>query len=147
MAFIKPISVMVKNLEGVEKPFIISRFPATVAREILAKYPTSNIPKLGDFATSKEAMFLLMRYVAVPLDDGRELPLTTEALINNHVDDGEQLIRLEIEALKYNTSFFGLAGKSGTTTEKMEQLLPSIIKTLSPFLQQLSANTSQPSKS
>ncbi|MBC8653148.1 hypothetical protein GQR86_07550 [Providencia vermicola] len=53
---IKPKEVAIKDVDGVEKIFVISRLPATVGREILAKYPLSNAPKIGDYEVSKEAM-------------------------------------------------------------------------------------------
>ncbi|MEM8085904.1 hypothetical protein Q4R24_17360, partial [Morganella morganii] len=103
---IKPKEVAVKDADGVEKTFIISRLPAITGREILAKYPLSNAPKIGDYEVSKDAMLKMMAYVCVPVS-GEEIPLKTQALIDNHVPDGESLIRLELEMLKYNTSFFG----------------------------------------
>ncbi len=90
--------------------FIISRLPATIGREILAKYPLSNAPKIGDYEVSKEAMLKMMAYVAVE-KEGQEIYLKkTSTLIDNHVPDGEALIRLELEMLKYNTSFSAKTG-------------------------------------
>lgn len=143
---IKPISVPIKNMEGVEKTFILSRFPATVGREIIAKYPLSNMPKMGDYGVATEAMHKLCSFVAVELDDGQPLRLATPALIDNHVDDGEQLIRLELEMLKYNTSFFGLAGKFDSLESVLDFLAPWIIKTLIPSLQRSSAAAMPPSE-
>lgn len=51
----------------------------------------------------------MMAYVCA-VSDGEEIPLKTQTLIDNHVPDGESLIRLELEMLKYNTSFSGPAG-------------------------------------
>lgn len=127
---IKPQSVKVKDRDGIEHSFVISRLPATVGREILAKYPVANVPKLGDYGTSTEAMLLMMKYVAVERDDGSMLRLSTQALIDNHVPDGEALIRLELEMLKYNTSFFGLAGSSDFVGSLLQKYLPQVIKTL-----------------
>ncbi|WP_238920931.1 hypothetical protein [Achromobacter xylosoxidans] len=135
---IKPRVVMVKNRDGVEKAFTISRLPATAAREVIAKYPLSNIPKLGDYQTSEEVMKKLMSYVAVDLD-GREQRLTTAALIDNHVDDGIQLMRLEIEMIEENTGFFGLGGQRGFLDCLLEKFLHSITPMLTPLLEQLSA--------
>lgn len=127
---IKPQAVKVKDRDGNEHEFVISRLPATVGREILAKYPVANVPKLGDYGTSTEAMLLMMKYVAVERDDGSMLRLSTQALIDNHVPDGEALIRLELEMLKYNTSFFGLAGSSDFVGSLLQKYLPQVIKTL-----------------
>lgn len=127
---IKPQSVKVKDRDGIEHSFVISRLPATVGREILAKYPVANVPKLGDYGTSTEAMLLMMKYVAKEREDGTMLRLSTQALIDNHVPDGEALIRLELEMLKYNTSFFGLAGNSDFVGSLLQKYLPQVIKTL-----------------
>lgn len=143
---IKPRVVMIKNRDGVEKAFTISRLPATVAREVIAKYPLSNIPKLGDYATSEEVMKKLMSYVAVDLN-GREQRLNTQALIDNHVDDGIQLMKLEVEMIDENTGFFGLGGQRGFLDCLLEKLLLSITPMLTPLLDQLSAPASPDSPS
>ncbi|WP_179038232.1 hypothetical protein [Limnobaculum xujianqingii] len=132
MDLIKPKAITVTDADKNEYPFIISRLPATVGREILAKYPLSNAPKIGDYDVSHEAMLKMMRYVAVDIE-GNEIALKTQTLIDNHVPDGEALIRLEIEMLKYNTSFFGKDGSPGFLRyllQKVSGSLPSIIKTL-----------------
>lgn len=127
---IKPQTVSVKDVDGGEHSFVISRLPATVGREILAKYPVSNIPKIGDYGVSTEAMQLMFRYVAIEREDGSHLRLTTQALIDNHVPDGEALIRLELEMLRYNFSFFGIAGDSDLVGSLLQKYLPLVIKTL-----------------
>lgn len=143
---IKPQNITVKDRDGNEHPFVISRLPATVGREILAKYPVANIPKLGDYGTSTEAMLLMMRYVGIDRDDGSILTLKTQALIDNHVPDGEALIRLELEMLKYNTSFFGLAGNSDFVGSLLQKYLPQVIKTLMDSLPPSLLNGSQPTQ-
>ncbi|OBU09691.1 hypothetical protein [Morganella psychrotolerans] len=144
---IKPKEVAIKDVDGIEKMFVISRLPAVTGREILAKYPLSNAPKIGDYEVSKEAMLKMMAYVCVTID-GEEIPLKTSTLIDNHVPDGESLIRLELEMLKYNTSFFGTGGNSGFLPfliSKVGSSLPSVIKTLMASLQSSSAKGSPPS--
>ncbi|HCK3360228.1 hypothetical protein [Morganella morganii] len=144
---IKPKEVQIKDVDGIEKTFIISRLPAVTGREILAKYPLSNAPKIGDYEISKEAMLKMMAYVCA-VADGEEIPLKTQTLIDNHVPDGESLIRLELEMLKYNTSFFGTGGSSGFLPfliSKVGSSLPSVIKTLMASLQSSSAKDSPPS--
>lgn len=144
---IKPKEVQIKDVDGIEKAFIISRLPAVTGREILAKYPLSNAPKIGDYEISKGAMLKMMAYVCA-VADGEEIPLKTQTLIDNHVPDGESLIRLELEMLKYNTSFFGTGGNSGFLPfliSKVGSSLPSVIKTLMASLQSSSAKDSPPS--
>lgn len=132
---IKPKEVVLKNSDGEEKTFTISKIPAVDARKVLSMYPISNMPKVGDYQVSEEAMYLLMRYVSVSIE-GREQALTTRALIDNHVDDGEQLIRLELEMLRYNTSFFQPGRNSDFFGTIIRKYLPLIIQTLTDSLPQ-----------
>lgn len=142
---IKPKKITLKDIDGQEHSYNISRFPATKGREILAKYPMSNLPKLGQYVQSKEAMLELMQYVEVVLEDGGTLPLKTEALIDNHVPDGETLIKLEFEMLKYNTSFFGIVGSSSLVDGLVKKYLPLLIQTLRETLAPSSQPDSPPS--
>ena len=149
---IKPKEITVIDSDRQQHTFIISRLPATIGREILAKYPLSNAPKI-DYEVSKEAMLKMMAYVAVE-KEGQEIYLKTSTLIDNHVPDGEALIRLELEMLKYNTSFFGNGGSQNFLQYLLGKLsgsLPSIIKTLMASLPSssqpaspLSQNSKQP---
>lgn len=134
---IKTKEVAVKNQDGVEKTFILARLPCVPMREVMAKYPVSNIPKLGEYQASKEVMLLLMSFVAVRVE-GRDEPLrlSNADLVNNHVDDGEQLLRLEFAMLDYNTSFFGQGGGSSFFEGLIQKHLPSIIQTLMASLPQ-----------
>ena len=150
---IKPKEITVIDSDRQQHTFIISRLPATIGREILAKYPLSNAPKIGDYEVITEAMLKMMAYVAVE-KEGQEIYLKTSTLIDNHVPDGEALIRLELEMLKYNTSFFGNGGSQNFLQYLLGKLsgsLPSIIKTLMASLPSssqpaspLSQNSKQP---
>lgn len=137
---IKPQDVTVTDLDGEERTFIISRLPATVGREILSKYPVANAPKIGDYGVSSEAMRLMMKYVAIPRDMAEPLCLTTQALIDNHVPDGQSLIKLEFEMLRYNCDFFGLGSNQDLAGSLIRKYLPlitsTLISSLPPSLQQ-----------
>ena len=102
------------------KTYRISKFPATVGREIIAKYPVSNMPKIGDYQVSEEIMVKLMSFVEVIAGD-RSIRLMTRELINNHVPDWEALAQLEWEMLQYNCSFL-TNGKSLSFLEKLAHL-------------------------
>jgi hypothetical protein len=132
---IKPKAVTIKDGDGGEKEFFLSKLPAIPMREVMAKYPVSNIPKLGEYNVSKEIMLTLMSYVSVGIgDDGRMQPLSTESLINSHVITGEQLLRLEWAMLEYNTSFFGQGRGSTFFASLIKTHLPLIIQTLTDSL-------------
>lgn len=108
---IEPKEITIKTQKGEERTYTISKFPAVAGREIVAKYPISAMPKLGDYAVNEETMMKLMAYVAIKTDGG-PLPLTTRALIDNHVPDWEVLARIEMNMMEYNCSFFGKGGAS-----------------------------------
>lgn len=109
-----------KEIEINGKTYRISKFPATVGREIIAKYPVSNMPKIGDYQVSEEIMVKLISFVEVIAGD-RSIRLMTRELINNHVPDWEALAQLEWEMLQYNCSFL-TNGKSLSFLEKLAHL-------------------------
>lgn len=87
-----------------KRTFILSKLPAIVGREILSQYIPSAMPQ-GDYAKNQALMLKMMSFVAVVLEDGRQLRLTTAALIDNHCDP-ETLMRIEIAMLEYNSAVF-----------------------------------------
>jgi len=139
---LQPKEVQIKTQDGGEKTFVLSKFPAIAGREIIAKYPLSALPKLGDYGVSEETMLKLMAYVAVPREDGTALQLTTRALVDNHVDSWETLGRIEMAMLEYNCSFFA-NGVASTFFEAVAQKVPTLV---SRMLTDLQAQSSRPAK-
>lgn len=138
MEFLQP-----KEIDINGKTYRISKFPATVGREIVAKYPVSNMPKLGDYKVSEEIMLKLMSYVEVVLPE-RSIRLSTQELVNNHVPDWEVLAQLEWEMLSYNCSFL-TNGKSLSFFEKLAHLAEQkISEILTASLGKSSARAKQP---
>lgn len=133
---LSPKEISVPDVNGTEKTFIISKFPAVAGREIIAKYPLSGLPKLGDYEVNEETMLKLMSYVAVKVKDAI-VKLDTRALIDNHVRDWEQLARVEIEMFKYNTSFFREGAISTFLGTIGQKVLQSIAPMLIPLSQRL----------
>lgn len=113
---IDPKEVVI-DYEGEKLKFNISKFPATVGREIISKYPTANVPKIGDYKVSEETMLKLMQYVERVYDD-RVQELTSEALVNNHVPSWEVLTKIEALMIEYNCSFF----KNGKVSDFLNKL-------------------------
>lgn len=138
MTFLSPKKIEVKGIDDVERSFIISKVPATVGRELVAKYPTSMVPKIGDYKVSEETMLLLMSYVARVDDKGNETVLKTKELVDNHVPDWEMLAKLEMHMIQYNTSFFGNGKGSGLLDGLKDKVQEWITKTLTASLQQSS---------
>lgn len=126
-------------LEKTELPingvtYILSKFPATVGREILTQYPTTAMPKVGDYKMNEELMLKLMSYVAVSTERG-PLQLTTRALVDNHVPDAATLMKLEWAMMEKNFSFFANGKGSEFLAGLGEKVQALIIKTLTDFSQ------------
>src|SRR3954469_14685036 len=102
---IKPKPLSVADADGEIRHYIISKFNAVDGREIVAKYPISALPKLGDYAVNEEVMLKLMGFVAVQVGETQQR-LSTRAMINNHVPDFETLAKIEMAMMEYNCSFF-----------------------------------------
>lgn len=106
MNLIKPERREIPIGDGNEtKTFIVSKFPAIAGREIVTQYPTSALPKIGDYKVNEELMLKVLSYVAVEVE-GREIVLNSRALVDNHVPDFECLMRIEAAMMEYNCSFF-----------------------------------------
>lgn len=115
--------------EDEEFKYIISKFPATVGREIITKYPVANLPKIGEYTVSEEIMLKLMCYVERAYED-RTLALTNKALVDNHVPNWEILVKLELAMIEYNCSFFR-NGKGLDFLKRLQSLaVPKIIEML-----------------
>ena len=149
MSLIKPLDITITDIDGIERSYRISRFPAVVGLEIIAKVP-SNIATLSkQLPHLKELVLQMCKYVAVdaPTDDGgtHEITLSTQALIDNHVPDGQTLLRLLFELMRYNTSFFGRADQSiqDFLMAKLAALYPKVIPMLTQLSQQLSPKDTQ----
>lgn len=125
MELIKPLEIKIKDIDGVEQTFIISRLNAMLGREVIAKYPLSSMPKIGDYETNKDTMLKLISHTQKVLSDGTKITLNSEALINNHITDGETLMKLEYEMLKYNISFLA-NGSIQKLAQKIKEILPNI---------------------
>lgn len=135
-----------KEIEINGKTYIISKFPAIIAREIIMNYPIANMPKVGNYAASEEIMLKLMKHVAVPRENGEPLVLSNRDLINNHVLDWETLVKLEWLEIEYNCSFFQ-NGKALDLLEKLPGFLAKlkITETLTGLSGKSSTADKQPS--
>ena len=137
------IEPKVEVIDG--KEFILSKFPAVAGREIIAKYPMSAIPILGDYEVNQETMLKLMGFVAVRIND-QELRLSTQSLVDNHVPSWETLAKIEMAMMEYNCSFFQ-SGRISTFLTDLEQMLPVwVSKMLTALSQQLSQMEKPPLK-
>lgn len=126
LGLIKPKPFTTQDMDGGTVNVILSRFPATVAREILCNYPLTALPKLGDYERNHELMLKLMSYVAID-SNGVGMRLTTKALVDNHIPDGETLMRIENAMLEYNCGFF----RSGKLSNFFDECLRMVLARIS----------------
>ena len=121
------------------KTYVLTKFPATVGREILMQYPASAIPKVGDYATNHAMMLRIMQHVGVRVA-GRDEPimLATEALVNNHIASAETLVKLEFAMVAHNFDFFG----DGRALGFLESLTKHAQSQISQILMKFAAQSS-----
>lgn len=141
MEFLDPSEFKVTDANGTERTYILSKFPAVQGREIIAKYPTSALPKLGDYAVSEETMLKLMCFVGVPVG-GQIIPLSTRALVDNHIADWETLAKIEMAMMEKNCSFF----RNGTALASLSAVVQALLQKISEISTPLSDVLSQKSK-
>lgn len=136
-----PKDVTVKDIDGNEKTFIMSKMPAMDGRELVAKYPVSALPKVGDYQTNVETLLLMMQYVGVKTETGL-IRLKTKALIDNHLNDWCMLASLELKMLEYNTNFL----KNGKASKLLSSLESEVTAWASKMLTDLLERYSQKNK-
>lgn len=137
-----------KEFEIAGKTFVLSKFPATVGREIMMTYVPSGMPKVGDYATNEALMLKIMKYVGVMVE-GRDEPLmlTTRQLVDNHIPDGETLMKLEFAMASHNFAFFNngqLQGILQLAMTKATDTVSKILTDLLPVLSQKPDGAAQP---
>lgn len=145
MKLLEPKPFTVQSQSKGERTYVLSKFPAIAGREIVAKYPVSLMPKLGDYEVNEATMLKLMSYVGVEREAGGEpLTLSNMTLVNNHVPDWETLARIEWAMIEYNTSFFGQGPGSTSFGDFGPKLKAWITSTLTDLLAQSSAKAKRP---
>ncbi len=128
---------IVSEQSGDTKSFVISKVPAIPMYKIVAKLPTTAIPKIGDFDEHEQTYMKLLSYAAVRNGENL-LPLKTEQLINAHTGDWEVMGKLIAAMLENNVSFFANGKTSTFLAESITQVIALITKTLTDSLAQSS---------
>ena len=143
MPLLNAVEKTIPTQSGEPKTYVLSTFPAVAGREIIAGYPLTGIPKIGDYKVNEEIMLKLMSYVGVPVE-GRAEPilLTTRALVDNHVPDWETLARIEFAMMELNCSFF----QNGRASNFLQGIAQQARGWISETLTLLSAQSSKVAK-
>lgn len=127
------------------KTFLIGKYPAIAGREIIANYPLTALPKIGDYPANQRAMYKLMNYVYITVENGSTIALSTPELVDKYTGDWETLVKVEWESLRYNCSFFQNGKVSDFLKDFAQNLEGWISKILTVSLAQLSPTEKQPS--
>lgn len=109
MQLLHPKELTVKTQMHGDITVTMHKFDCISGREIYAKYPTSNLPKLGEYGVSEAVMLTLMQFVTVPVKHENtvvNVQLKTMAQVMQHIPDWEALNEIERGMLAYNFSFF-----------------------------------------
>lgn len=120
-----------------DRVFILSKFPPVAGREIIAGYPLTGLPKIGDYKTNEAIMIKLMGYVGVQKGDS-VIRLNSTALIDNHVGSWETLVKVEAAMMEYNCSFFQNGRVSNFLNDAAQNIPQWIFKILTALSEQLS---------
>lgn len=140
--FIKPKRVTVKDDDGDEKEFVISKFDCIFGREAATQYLMTALPKIGDYPANEELMFRALCFAAAISADGNEIPLKSKALVMNHCTDWGMLTSLEKELMQYNISFL----RDGRISTFFELLAQTFLRKISETLTPSSASSSTAEK-
>ncbi len=138
MPLIQPEEVVITSMDGEDITYVISRLPATVAREVITQYPISALPKLGEYPRNEELMLKMMKYVGIAGKgkDGDPLMFNTRGMVDNHVPDFETLLKLEMAMLEKNCHFFSKGGVSKFLQGAADKVQVLLTQTLTDLLQQ-----------
>ena len=111
----------------------ISELPLMVARDVMFNYPTTLLPKIGNYGENERLFKLLMKYVEVQPEPDKNpdwwIRLDTEESINQNVS-AKGVIQLEKEVIDFSTDFFssGKLTQIGTTLgELARNILTNIV--------------------
>lgn len=133
----EPKVITLNRANGETKNFIISKFPAMDGRKIATLYFASMIPKVGSYDQNEEISILMMNYVAIELPGHNQIRLGSRDLIDSHVYDFVEKLKIEALLMEYNCAFFR-DGSLWILLQRLKQMLPaSIIETSTLFLELL----------
>ena len=119
---IKPKLIEITNIDGNSLKFNIGRIPAIVGREILVGYPSSLIPKVGEYKENQALMIKLLSFVEGFNADDEPITLNNYHVINTYVTDTTTLMLLEKEMFAYNFPFLKFEKSKGLLSSMASNL-------------------------
>jgi len=119
---IKPKLIEITNIDGNILKFNIGRIPAIDGREILVGYPSSLIPKVGEYKENQALMIKLLSFVEGFNADDEPIALNNYHVINTYVTDTTTLMLLEKEMFAYNFPFLKFEKSKGLLSSMASKL-------------------------
>jgi len=119
---IKPKLIEITNIDGNILKFNIGRIPAIDGREILVGYPSSLIPKVGEYKENQALMIKLLSFVEGFNADDEPITLNNYHVINTYVTDTTTLMLLEKEMFAYNFPFLKFEKSKGLLSSMASNL-------------------------
>lgn len=95
-----------KKVEIGGKTFLINKAPATVAYEVALRYQELGKDPKGGVDSQMVCLNKLLKYVDVDLGDGRKMALDSESVVNQHITNVEDLVKLQTSIMEVNFGFF-----------------------------------------
>lgn len=136
-----PQETTITDSKGVERKFYLSTMTAWDGLEIMTRMPPNlamlAVPKIGDWEIVKELSWKILKYVGVDIN-GKIIPITTQALMDNHTGDWKCLKDLLIAEVKHNNSFF----RDGTISDFLSEAFQVALAKISEILTQSSGQSS-----
>ena len=132
MALLEPKEITITDINGTERRYLVGKVPYMAGGRRLAVEAIAKLKKL-EYIDDPELAKIIFSNVASFGNDGSEIILKSDALINNHVPDIPTGLRIELELVEHNTGF-SLAGKLREFRPQWErtiQALGTITQTLS----------------
>lgn len=133
---IDPKNVEITDMGGTIRKYRIGKIPyLSGGREVASQFVTSASPKIGNYKTNENLSRIMFANTAVILENGRELKLVTDELVNNHVPDFWTGVKLEQQILEHNLGF-SVAGKVLEFQQTLTEELPGWILKMATLWQQ-----------
>lgn len=139
--------VVIEGANGTQKTFYISTIPyLSGGRDFCLNFLPSLAPKVGDYLTNERLARVMYKHIDVVDQNGNRIRLSTDALVNNHIDSFLMGARLEEAMLEHNMGF-SVAGKISGFLQMFKSTIEQYLsKILTASAQQSSTPAPQPTE-
>ena len=137
---IDPRDIEIEDKDGVIRFYKVGKVPYAAGGRRLAVEAISKLRKL-DYIDDPDLARLMFRHVAVLTDDGQEIILSTDELVNNHVPDIPTGLKIEMALVEHNTGF-SPAGSLRTLQQGWQRIIEQL-NTITSTLSQVASSVQE----